>query len=77
MKDPAPRYKMLLRIYPRDYRSLRGDEILGTLLDASEERGLTPGEVLYVLVHAVRVWFRRIILGPRGHPLPQPVRFVA
>ena len=63
MKDPAPRYKMLLRIYPRDYRSVRGDEILGTLLDVSGERGLTPGEVMYVLVHTVKVWVRRIILG--------------
>ena len=55
---------------------MRGDEIFATLLDAAEERGLTSGEVLYVLVHALRVWTRRIVLGPRGRPLPQPVRFV-
>ena len=76
MKDPARRYKVLLRIYPQEYRSVRGDEILATLLDAADERGLTSGEVLYVLAHAVRVWTRRIALGPRGRPLPQPVRFV-
>jgi hypothetical protein len=31
----ASRYRMLLRAYPRSYRAGRGDEILGTLLDAA------------------------------------------
>jgi hypothetical protein len=75
MKDPARRYQTLLRIYPKEYRSVRGDEILTTLLDADERR-LTPSELFYLLVHAARVRTRRIVLGPRGRPLPQPVRFV-
>lgn len=31
----ATRYRMLLGLYPRRYRAERGDEILGTLLDAA------------------------------------------
>ena len=36
MRDPARRYEMLLRIYPEEYRSVRGREMLSTLLEAGD-----------------------------------------
>jgi hypothetical protein len=76
MKRSQRRYHLWLRLYPKEYRSVRGDEILSTLLDTADGRRLTLGELVYVFAHASRVWARRIVLGPVKRPLPQPVRLV-
>ena len=78
MKDPSRRYETLLRLYPRSYRSDRGDEILGTLHEASSrDRGVGTVDLLYIATHAFRVRVRFLVHGLLGHGrLPQPVRLV-
>jgi hypothetical protein len=76
MSDPARRYRVLLRLYPEEYRSVRADEIVATLLDAADQRRLARGELFYLFIHAATVWARAIVSGLKGRPLPQPVRFV-
>jgi len=65
-------------MYPKTYRSLRGDEILATLLDSTSEqdRGATR-DLLHIVAHAMRVRLRLTTEGPgRRCNLPQPVRLV-
>jgi hypothetical protein len=77
MSGRERRYETLLRLYPKSYRSVRGDEMLGTLLEATTQgRRLGVADLLYMVVHALRVRLRLIVSGPTRGPLPQPVRLV-
>ena len=77
MRDPRRRYERWLRVYPRTYRSVRGEEILATLLDASSEQ-VRPafGDLLRIVAHAMRVRVRLCAGRPVRRSLPQPVRLV-
>jgi hypothetical protein len=76
MKDPERRYQMWLRVYPRQYRTVRGEEILSTLLDATDRGRPAAGDLLYIVVHAIRVRISQMVRGPVRRPLPQPIRLV-
>jgi hypothetical protein len=77
MKISNRRQKAVLRLYPKGYRSDRGDEILGTLSEASSQhRRVSALDLLYIAIHALRVRARFLVNGYEGGRLPQPVRFV-
>jgi hypothetical protein len=77
MNKWSPRYKAVLRLYPKSYRKDRGDEILGTLCEASSlHRRVDAMDLLYIATHALRVRVRFLLNRLEGGPLPQPVRFV-
>jgi hypothetical protein len=76
MKDPKRRYRRWLRVYPKAYRTVRGEEILATLLDSTDQGRLPARDLLYVLAHAIRVRISQMMRGPGRRPLPQPVRLV-
>ncbi len=76
MKDPSLRYRRWLRLYPRHYRSVRGQEILGTLLESTGERGPRFRDFLHLGGHALRVRAALILHRPPRRPLPQPARTV-
>jgi hypothetical protein len=77
MKDSNRRHTALLRLYPKSYRNDRGDEILGTLYEASSQhRRVDAMDLLYIAAHALRVRVRFLVNGLGGGRLPQPVRFV-
>ena len=77
MKDSNRRQKALLRLYPKSYRNDRGDEILGTLYEASSQHHRVGAmDLLYIVTHALRVRVRFLINGHGGGRLPQPVRLV-
>jgi hypothetical protein len=77
MKDSNRRPKALLRLYPKSYRNDRGNEILGTLYEASSQhRRVGALDLLYIAIHALRVRVRFLVNGLGGGRLPQPVRFV-
>lgn len=76
MKDPERRYQMWLRVYPKDYRTVRGEEILSTLLDSTDRGRPGTRDLLYIVAHAVRVRISLFVKGPGRRPLPQPVRVV-
>lgn len=50
-------YRTLLHVYPRDYRESRGDELVGTLLDAAEPGRVRPSwrEALPLVAEGLRV----------------------
>ena len=52
----ARRYEALLRAYPRTWRAERGEEMLGTLLDAAEPGRRTPSvrEAVSILVQGTK-----------------------
>jgi hypothetical protein len=77
MKDPDVRYRRWLRLYPKSYRSVRGQEILGTLLDSSDENGPTFRDLLHLGAHAFRVRLTLLRNRPPRGPLPQPARVVS
>ena len=76
MKDPKRRYQRWLRVYPKAYRTVRGEEILSTLLDSTDRGRLSARDLLYLLAHAIRVRISQMMRGPGRRPLPQPVRLV-
>jgi hypothetical protein len=77
MRNRERCYKAWLHLYPKSYRSVRGDEILGTLLDATgPQHSLAVGDVLYIMVHALRVRLRLMVGGTGKGRLPQPIRLV-
>jgi hypothetical protein len=77
MKDSNRRFETVLRLYPRSYRNDRGDEILGTLYEASSQhRRVGAVDLLYIAAHALRVRVRFLVNRLGGGPLPQPIRFV-
>lgn len=57
MTGPEQLYTMLLRAYPRAYRDERGDELLGTLLDASASQGIIRniGDAIDLVVHGLQL----------------------
>jgi hypothetical protein len=57
MSEPDEHFARLLLIYPRAYREERGEEILGTLLDASPSHKSYPGlrDVLDVTLHGMQL----------------------
>lgn len=61
------RYRRLLRLFPRGYREHRGEEILGTLLDAVPPGRRRPPvrDVADLLRAAAVAWFRALT-GPAG-----------
>lgn len=77
MKDPNRRFETVLRLYPRSYRNHRGDEIMGTLYEASsQDRRIGAMDLLYIATHAFRVRVRFLVNGLECGRLPQPVRLV-
>ena len=75
MKSAERRYRRWLRVLPKEYCDVRGEEILSTLLDAaSEGRRHSPWDFLELVAHGVRV---RLVLTAkrfgRGR-LPPSVR---
>jgi hypothetical protein len=72
------RDKAVLRLYPKSYRYDRGDEILGTLYEASlhQQGGVGTVDLLSIATHALRVRVRFWADDLAGRPMPQPVRFV-
>lgn len=74
MTDPERRYQRWLRLYPKEYRSVRGDEMLATLLDSTEHDHPKIVDLLHIIVHAARVRLSVVGKGPVRRPLPQPVR---
>jgi hypothetical protein len=77
VRDPDIRYRRWLRLYPTSYRSVRGQEILGTLLESSDEKGPTLRDFLHLAGHAVRVRLTLLRNRPPRGPLPQPARIVS
>jgi hypothetical protein len=54
-------YRLLLRVYPRDYRAVRGEEMLDVLLSTQEHRGrrsVLP-EAAALVAHGLAVRLRR------------------
>jgi hypothetical protein len=77
VKADERRYERWLRLYPKAYRTERGDEILGTLAESdSDHHRLAIGDLAYLMAHAARVRFRLIVRRPAPAPLPQPARLV-
>ena len=76
MNDTKRRYQRWLRVYPKAYRTIRGEEILSTLLDSTDRGRLSARDLLYLLAHAIRVRISQMMRGPGRQPLPQPVRLV-
>jgi hypothetical protein len=76
VNGPERRYRMWLRVYPEAYRTVRGEEILSTLLDSSEHGRPATRDLLYLVAHGLRVRIGLIGKGPVKPPLPQPVRLV-
>ena len=76
MTDPKRRYQRWLRVYPKEYRSLRGDEILATLLDSTDHDHPKIMDLFHIVVHTIRVRLSSISKGPVKRPLPQPVRLL-
>ena len=77
MKDSKRRHEAVLRLYPKSYRNDRGDEILGTLYEASSQRRrVGVMDLLYLATHAFRVRVRFLLKELEGGRLPQPVRLV-
>jgi hypothetical protein len=62
MNDRARRYAKLLWAYPKLYRRERGDEIVGTLLEASTKHGDRPAvrDVIDLATHGVKLRFTLI-----------------
>jgi hypothetical protein len=78
VKDSNFRYEAMMRLYPKSYRTDRGDEILGTLYEASsQDRRPDAVDLMYIATHALRVRVRFFVNRLGGGPLPQPVRFVS
>jgi hypothetical protein len=64
VSSPERRYRRWLHIYPKDYRSDREEEILGTLLEASSEHGrLSLVDLLHITVHGA--WVRSRLMAKR------------
>jgi hypothetical protein len=77
VKADERRYQRWLRLYPKGYRTERGEEILGTLVESSSDHHrLAVGDLAYLMAHAVRVRLRIIVRRPAPAPLPQPARLV-
>jgi hypothetical protein len=76
MTDRQRRYRMWLRVYPEAYRTVRGEEILATLLDSTDHGRPAVRDLLLLLAHGTRVRIGLIGKGPGRRPLPQPVRLV-
>jgi hypothetical protein len=77
VKGDGNRYRRWLRLYPRAYRTDRGEEILGTLVESSSDHHrLALGDLAYLVAHAARVRLRLIARRPAPAPLPQPARVV-
>lgn len=77
MKADEHRYQRWLRLYPKAYRTDRGEEILGTLVESSSDhRRLAVGDLAYLMAHAVGVRLRLVVRRPAPAPLPQPARMV-
>ncbi len=53
----ADRYRRLIAVYPTEYRRLRGEELIGTLLDAAApgQRFPSPADVVDLTRGALRV----------------------
>jgi hypothetical protein len=55
VRDPERRLRRLLRLYPVGYRAERGQEIVGTVLDAAATRGgVTHRDLLDLAMHGLR-----------------------
>jgi hypothetical protein len=76
VKDPERRYQMWLRVYPKSYRTVRGDEILSTLLDSTDRGRPATRDLLFIVAHAIRLRINLFVRGRGRRHLPQPVRFV-
>ena len=74
MSTSEQRYRRWLQIYPKEYRDARGEEILGTLLEASIEHGrLSLADLLHISVHGTWVRTRLIVRRLRVGTLPRSV----
>jgi hypothetical protein len=77
MKVDERRYRRWLRLYPKAYRTSRGEEILGTLVESyADGHRLALGDVAHLVAHAFRVRVSLIVRRPARAPLPQPARLV-
>lgn len=76
MSDPDLRCRRWLRLYPKTYRRVRGEEILGTLLESTGEQGPALTDLLHLAGHAARVRVDLILHRSPRDPLPQPARTV-
>jgi hypothetical protein len=77
VKADERRYQRWLRLYPKAYRTDRGEEILGTLVESSSDHHrLAVGDLAYLMAHAVQVRLRLLVRRPAPAPLPQPARLV-
>jgi hypothetical protein len=71
------RYRRWLRLYPKAYRTDRGEEIVGTLLESnSDHHRLVVRDLAFLVMHAARVRLRLIVRRPAPAPMPQPARLV-
>jgi hypothetical protein len=75
MKSPESRYRRWLRAYPKEYRDIRGEEILSTLLDASlEGKRHAPWDFFQVMAHGIRVRLKVAAKRFGRGTLPRSVR---
>lgn len=67
MSDLEGRYRALLRAYPKRYRAERGDEIVGTLLDAAApgQRRPTAREAASLILGGLRTRTGANVMAPR------------
>ena len=64
MSTAERRYRRWLRLYPKEYRDARGEEILATLLEAtSDHRRLSLADLLQITVHGT--WVRSCLIARR------------
>jgi hypothetical protein len=75
VKSPERRYRRWLCAYPKEYRDVRAEEILSTLLDASSVGGRhAPWDFLPIVTHGIRVRLTLTAKRFRRGTLPRSVR---
>ena len=76
MTEPDRRYRRWLAAYPKEYRGVRGEEILGTLLESgSEDGGPALRDALAVVLHGTGVRIRFMVMRFGRGRLPRSVRW--
>ncbi|HZM80815.1 MAG TPA: hypothetical protein VFC19_34265 [Candidatus Limnocylindrales bacterium] len=73
------RYRLLLKAYPAEYRAVRGDEIVATLLDNARpgQRVPSPADVADILGHALRRRFSPDLQEAAGLAAPWALALIA
>lgn len=75
MTTPERRYRKWLRAYPKEYRNVRGEEILSTLLDAGSRGGrYVPWDFLQIAAHGTHLRLQLVAKRLGRGTVPRSVR---